>query len=261
MCIRKKILPLLIIGNLFILNCQSQNVNRSVSSDLSDIVPTQNMAIEGLYVNIPKLEILIEYALKKSALVKQQNSHIQVQESERKSKKYEWLDYIRPLAEIKYGSTDYVYIGSQGQSGVVSGDVMTTTRYSIGARIEMSIFDGVDLSRKEKIEQFKVDIEKGRLEDIEHKIRLDIIRMYNELISSQKILAQKSRYKVDQGANLSMATEQFNKSEISLAELARISQMNKEALDEYEIAYRIFSTTWMLLEEMVGVKLQTLIGR
>jgi len=249
----------LFIGSLITISSYSQNVNRSVSSDITDVFPQQNIILDGLTVNIPRLEILIEHAIRKAPLIKQQNDLIRVQENITKSKKYEWLDYIRPLAEIKYGSTDYVYIGAS-QGGVVSGDVMTTTRYSIGARIEMSVFDGVDLSRKEKIEQIKVDVEKGKLEQIEHMIRLEIIRLYNDIIAFQKILGDKSRYKVDQAANMSMATEQFNKSEIPLAELARISQMNKEAQDEYEIAYKNFSTTWMLLEEMVGVKLKTLIG-
>lgn len=257
----KKILSLLFVGSFIFINCYTQNINRSVSSDISDIFPAQNVTIEGIKVDIPSLQVLIEYALQRSPLVKQQNSLIQVQETQRASKKLEWLNYIRPIAEVKYGSTDYVYIGSAGTGGITSGDVMTTTRYSLGARLEMSVFDGIDQSRKVKLEQYKVDVEKGKLEEIEYKIRLEIIREYNNLLSYQKILIQKSTYKVDQAANLIMANERFDKSEIPLAELARISQMNKEALDEYEIAFKNYQTTWMLLEEMVGVKLKTLIGR
>lgn len=256
-----KLLVLLTLSIMIGTLCYGQkNINRSVSQDISESAAGLDNSGQSGSEYIPSLETLIKYAIENSPLISQQNSLINVQNVQLQSKKLSWTDYIKPFAEIKYGSTDYVYIGSN-QGGVVTGDVMTTTRYSIGARLDLSAFDLVDQKKRVLVETYKLDAINGRLDEIKQQIRLTITKSFYDLFSYQRILKDKTDYLVTQLTSLDWIEEQFRKAEISYPEVARVRQILKEARDEKEIAFRNYQNEYMRLQELVGVNFNTLKGR
>ena len=82
-----------------------------------------------------------------------------------------------------------------------------------------------------------------------------ILKQYNALILSQKLLRIKARSFETAKISLQMAEKEFLDGIIPVSEFARLSDIFSGSEIDYETIYMEFLTNYMMLEEVTGIKL------
>jgi outer membrane protein TolC len=212
----------------------------------------QDQTSEFTDLQIPALGQLIESAMEHSPLLDEQDAMIKIREWQLKSSQNEWGRYILFFSEMRYGSIDIIV--SNGGS-ISYGDKSNTTRYNIGTRLQLSIFDALDLKRKNQIAKEQIEFEKFKKTELERMIKDDVIRLWSKLVSYKEIVAINQDHIVAQNSNMFYAEQQYKAGDIPLIEYARIKEISTRADQEYQMAKKEFRETYLLLESLVGVKL------
>lgn len=197
-------------------------------------------------LRIPPLGILIEKALEYSPLLKEQTAMIQMREWQEKSSRDDWARYLLFFSEVRYGSIDLI-VANQNY------DPTNTWRYNVGTRLQLSIFDMMDMKQKNRTIGAQREFEEFKKEDLSRMIKDDVIRLWNKLISYKEIVAINEDHVAAQSSNLFYAEQQFKAGDIPLLEYARIKEISIKAEQEYELAKKEFRETYLLLESLVGV--------
>jgi len=207
---------------------------------------------EDPYSYILPLGQLIDSAYKNSPMLESQKAMIFMRETQRKSAGIDWGRYMLFFSEMRYGSVDII-VGS----GVnyTFDDPQNTMRYNVGARMQLSIFDGLDLKHKRNVANAQVEFEKSKFEELKKLISEDVIRLWNKLIAYKKMLVIGEDQKAVQQSNLFYAEQQFKAGDIPLLEYARIKEISIKAEQDYELTFKEYRETYMLLESLTGVNL------
>jgi outer membrane protein TolC len=210
---------------------------------------------ESENLQIPALGKLIESALLNSPLLNEQDALIKIRELQLKSTRNEWGKYILFFSEIRYGSIDILV----SNGGTVSyGDKSNSTRYNVGTRFQLSIFDVTDQKRKSLIVREQITFEMQKKAELQRMISEDVIRLWNKLVSYKEIVAINEDHIAAQNGNFYYAEQQFKAGDIALIEYARIKEISIKADQEYQLAKKEFRETYLLLESLVGVNLISL---
>jgi hypothetical protein len=200
---------------------------------------------------IPPLGQLIDSAYKNSPMLESQKALIFMRETQRKSAGIDWGRYMLFFSEMRYGSVDIVVWDKE----IYSADPQNTMRYNVGARLQMSIFDGLDLKHKRNVANAQLGFEKSKFEELKKLISEDVIRLWNKLAAYKNILAISEDQRAVQHSNLFYAEQQFKAGDIPLLEYARIKEMSIKAEQDYELTIKEYRETYLLLESLTGVKL------
>ncbi len=212
----------------------------------------QDKTSELANLKIPPLVQLVDSALASSPLLVEQQALINIREWQLKSTKNDWGRYILFFSEMRYGSID-ILVSNGGT--VTYGDRSNSTRYNVGARFQLSIFDVLDLKRKNVIAKEQIEYEKIKKSELERMIRDDVIRLWNKLVAYKEIVSINEDHIASQEGNFFYAEQQFKAGDIALIEYARIKEIKIKADQEYQLAKKEFRETYLLLESLVGVKL------
>ena len=203
-------------------------------------------------LRIPPLGLLIEAGLAFSPLLDEQRALIKIREWQLKSAKVEWGRYVMFFSEMRYGSIDIIV----SNAGTVSyGDKSNSTRFNVGARFQVSMFDLFDLRRKNLIANEQIEFEKFKKAELERMIKDDVIRLWNKLVAYKEIAAINEDHVTAQKGNFFYAEQQFKAGDIALGEYVRIKEISIKADAEYQLAKKEFRETYLLLESLVGSKL------
>ncbi|MBK9392023.1 MAG: TolC family protein [Bacteroidetes bacterium] len=82
-----------------------------------------------------------------------------------------------------------------------------------------------------------------------------MITQYNDVLLKQRILKIKSRNMGNARINMDMVEAEFKNGQIPVSEYARISEMTSSSEADFETARSELTTSVMILEEMVGFKI------
>jgi len=197
-------------------------------------------------LTIPPLGLLIDLALTRSPLLREQTALQAVRESQLASLRNEWGRYLLFFSEVRFGSVDYVVAGINSDN---------TWRYNVGTRLQLSIFDALDQKNKKAMVQAQLDFENHREDELKRMIKDDVIRLWNKLVSYKEIVTINQDHIAAQASNLFYAEQQFKSGDIPLLEYARIKEISIKADQEYELAKKEFRETYLLLESLIGIPL------
>jgi outer membrane protein TolC len=212
----------------------------------------QNQQEGDTVLRIPPLGMLIEAGLAFSPLLDEQRALIKIREWQHKSARNEWGRYVMFFTEMRYGSID-ILVSNGGT--ITYGDKSNSTRFNVGARFQVSMFDLLDLRRKNLIANEQVEFEKFKKAELERMIKDDVIRLWNKLVAYKEIAAINEDHVTAQKGNFFYAEQQFKAGDIALGEYVRIKEISIKADAEYQLAKKEFRETYLLLESLVGSKL------
>jgi len=201
---------------------------------------------------IPALGQLIDSALIHSPLLDEQQALIKIRELQQKSASNEWARYILFFSEYRYGSINILIADGVP---INYGQNSNSTWYNVGARFQLTIFDMLDLRRKNKIAATQIDYEKSKESELKRMIQDDVIRLWNKLVAFKEIVAINEDHIAAQESNIFYAEQQFKAGDIPLIEYSRIKEISIRARQEYQLAKKEFRETYLLLESLIGVKL------
>lgn len=207
-------------------------------------------------LRIPPLGQLIDAALEHSPLLDEQRSMIAIRQWQEKTAKGDWGRYILFYTDLRYGTVDLIV----NNSGAISNGKSNSTWYNVGTRLQLSIFDALDMKRKNGAAREQVKYEESKLLELKRMINDDVIKLWNKLVSYKEIVRVNEDHIAVQQGNILYAEQQYKAGDIALVEYARIKEISVKADQEYELAKKELRETYLLLESLVGVKLTELIN-
>jgi len=231
---------------------QKQTDQNSKQKSSLNLPSRENQFQEYNAPELPSLNSLIQTALINSPLVKQQEAMVSMREWQKKSTDIDWTRYLQLFTEARFGSFDYIYFTGTGGT---TAEIPSTMRYNVGTRIQLNLFDALDQKKKVKAAESILDFEKAKVEESKRLVIDEVIKQYNQVITYREIVAIKSDNLQGQMANMEKMEQKFASGDEDLVEYARIKEIATKAQEEFELAKKEFRVAYMLLENLVGVKL------
>ncbi|MEI6682007.1 MAG: TolC family protein [Bacteroidota bacterium] len=211
---------------------------------------------EDIATKIPPLHVLQDSALATNHYIQFRNLQIVVNYCKLKASQLDWTRNIGIQANVGYGNL-YDYSMNNSSGGTTPSTIATSrneTKYSTALYLNMPI--NTIVGRKNQIKLAKTEIEQAeQMAGVQRdETRQLVIRQYNDLILKQRLLRIKSKSLETGKINLQMVEKEFANGVVSVTEYARITDIVAKAEADYESARMDFLTTYMVLEEIVGMQ-------
>lgn len=236
---------LFIIGLVFIFRLTSIAQNNTGANYLDDHIESK----------LPTLGTLIDSALARNPYVKFRDLQIIVNKYKQKSDQAVWLRNIGVQTDVRYGTFDNFSTNTaEGQNPSLFATRSNQLNYGVGAYIKLPLFDIVNRKYQTSIASAEVDQADKMAEFQRDEVRQLVIRQYNDVILKQRLLKIKSKYYATSKINMEMVEKEFQTGVISIGEYSRISEIVTRTESDFENARIDFVTSYMILEEIVGIK-------
>jgi len=218
-----------------------------------------NPVVDDITLRIPPLEDLIDSAIVHAPLLKSIDADIYIYKYQIKTARREWMQNLY----LDVGANKDLYNGyTYNQSSVGDPYEVVTdqdnNRFAIGASIRMPMDDLWD--RRNRVKTATKYVERSISErDYEtQELRKSVIEQYNKLIINQRILKIANDNQIFMALQMAMAEKEFINGQMTLYELARLNEMNRKAVTDFESARIEFYNAYMILQEIVGIKFNVL---
>jgi len=211
---------------------------------------------EDIQSRLPSLETLIDSAVAHDPYVSFRFKQIYINSCKLHSDQKQWMRDIGFQADYRYGTFDNFSTNtSEGQSPTSFSTTRSESKYGLGAYIKFPLFDIVNRTNQVNLAKGEINQASDMYEMQVGEVRQKVIRQYNDLIVRQKIFQIKTKYLETARMNGLMAEKEFLNGIINVSEYARLASINSQAEADYESAKMDFKTSYMILEEIVRMKL------
>lgn len=236
---------LFILGNMLFF----QFYGVAQSSKESDL-----MKIEIESVLAP-LGNLIDSAISHNPYVRFRDLQIIVNKCKYNADRSQWLRNVGVQADIRHGTFDNFSTNtSEGQNPSLFATRSSQTNYGVGAYIKFPLYDFVNRKNQMNLSHTELKQAESMAEVQRDEVRQLVIRQYQELILKQKLIRSKSKYFETAKVSMAMAEKEFQNGVIPVGEYSRVSEIVNRADDDFETARINFITSYLILEEIVGIK-------
>jgi outer membrane protein TolC len=208
--------------------------------------------------NLPPLGALIDSAMKYYPMLKLRRQAIDAKVANLKSQEISWVKNFGIQSDVRYGTFDiFSTTTAEGQNPAMYATQNTQLNYGIGAFLKIPIYDIVN--RKYQINQAKSELSQAQTmaEAQQSELKQLVIRQYNEVLLKQKLLKIQSKKLSNARINMDMVETQFRNGKIPVDEYVRILDMATGSESNYESAKSEFTVSFMILEEIVGFRINT----
>ncbi|MFH1297945.1 MAG: TolC family protein, partial [Bacteroidota bacterium] len=240
-----------IIGLIFV----STTIVASTFGQTRDTLFVFNPIIDDITLRIPPLDDLIDSAIVHSPNVKAVDAEIYMRKYMIKTARRDILTnfYLDAGLNIWYedGLTHTQSNFGDINSVLANRDI---SGYALGISVRMPLDDLMD--RRNRVKHATKFMEQA-FSEREYQIRLmrrDIIVQYNRLTINQKILKIANDNQIYMSLQMALAEKEFLNGQIGLYELARLNEMNRRAVTDFETSRNEFYNAYMILQEIVGIK-------
>jgi len=203
---------------------------------------------------IPPLHVLIDSAMLHDPGLRMRELQIIINNAKLKGSRIDWTKNVGIQTDVRFGTFDNYSNNVSG--GIPTNNVTTRTemRYGYGAYISLPLFNA--FNRGHQLTIAKTELEQARsLADNERGVLTqEVIRQYNDLVLRQRLLKIKSKSLETSRINMQMTEKGFLSGTISMSEYVTISEAVSRAEADCESARMDFLTSYLILEEIVGMK-------
>lgn len=214
-----------------------------------------NPIVDDITLRIPPLDDLIDSAIVHSPQVKAAEAEIYMRKYGIKSAQREIMTnfYLDAGMNVYYQDA---LTNNQTNLGDLNSVLSNqdVSNYALGMSIRLPLDDLMD--RRNRVKHATKFYEQA-FSERDYQIRLlrsELIIQYNRLIINQKILKIANDNQIYMGLQMALAEKEFLNGQISLYELARLNEMNRRAVTDFEQARNEFYNAYMILQELVGIK-------
>jgi outer membrane protein TolC len=204
---------------------------------------------------LPPLDVLIDSALAHNPSVKFQELQILINNCEVKAQRMQWMRNMGFQTDVRYGTfNNFSTNTAEGQVTDLMASRSNQTNYGIGGYIKFPLFDFAGRKNQINLSQFELEQAKQMAEVQRNEVRQLVIKQYNDMILKHKLFRNKLKYRETSRISMEMAENEFKNGVIPIGEYSRISEIESRADGDYESARIDFITSYLILEEIVGVK-------
>lgn len=214
------------------------------------------LASERFRKKIPSMEALIDSTCKNSPILLSQQANIDINELRLKISKTEWIKNINIESSFQYGMFGNILLNPDAEDPLANSVLSTNkqTRYSTGVSLKLPISEIISRKHEIRIGQEMVDQTRYEKEKLSEELRKLVIIQYNDLLLKHKILLISNNNLQSQNLQLTMTEKEFTNNKVDIGEVARIKEMQSKSEIEFETAKTAFNTSYLLLQEITGVK-------
>lgn len=208
---------------------------------------------------IPPLSALIDSAVANAPSVQFENLKTDYYRYNVKTAKrdiYENLGFNGEIINGRFYFNDY----NQLQDNDFYRSESRRFNYLVGVYLKLPLSSIIDRRNHINKEKKWVEISMARQRQVEKQIRREVIRLYNDLMESQRILEISNDYLQWTYAQMKMAENQFVNGQISLAEMTRLKEFQRRGQTEFAKQKATFKNTYDQLQELVGMKFNKIKG-
>lgn len=247
---RIAVMGLALCGTPAMSHAQQPLSNATASSGTSGIL------FPDLETQLMSLDSIMEIAIANSPYLKYDSAMIDINKMDIKLAKREWQKNFSGF--VNYSKGNQVFL-IQNESMGHQTNLVNGYRYGLNLNIPLTDFT----TRRIKIKQSQSEVEAQmyRKEQTELGLRRQVAQEYNNLIAAQKLLKIKSESLENFKVLKQLGERQFREGTISLEDYALVSDMAVKAEADYELSKSNFKTLYEQFENLIGVKLTTLIRR
>jgi outer membrane protein TolC len=207
------------------------------------------------FLNIPKLEILIDSAIANNGMVNYRLLEIEAKKANIKAKKRNWTRNFGLQADTRYGTfNDFSTITGDNSSVNLASNTQQLN-YNVGLYLKIPIFDIINQRSEVKRARVEIDQAKYLVKFQEDEIKEFVIRFYEDLILSINLFQIQAINLGDARANKEMAEKEFRNGIIPFYEYVRILDITSSIAMEYEKAKSGLLLSKKLLENLTGVEI------
>ncbi len=218
---------------------------------------TFSMLEDDISDYIPPLTALIDSAIIHSPLLKAQDAQIYINKYEIKTAKREWTRNLGLETNIKYGSYDNLQVSQYSEDPENPSAFLATntqTRFSTGIYVKFPFFYLYDRRNQVKIAQEELTQARFDKERMIYELRQLVIQVYNQMLLAQNLVKIHNENSISTDLQVQMAEKMFTNGQLPVSELARLKDIHTRSLINLEQSKSEFQNSFMILEEIVGIK-------
>jgi outer membrane protein TolC len=203
------------------------------------------------------LPILTAAAIKHSAQIRAMEVEKSISEQDIKLAKKAILASVAVASTYAYGNL--VGVGLADPSNPNQIRTSSSSRYSTGVTLGLPLERVVSRSNLIKKQQLAYEHAELARQEQENLMRQQIIQLYQNVLINKKLLTLQQEAYVTVQTNYRLSEKQFRQGQLLLPELTTVSSQLTASAIAQETARNQYETAFMLLEEVVGAKISSLI--
>ncbi len=215
-----------------------------------------NMMTDDIGTMIPPLTVLIDSAVARNPALKSGDLQIIIKKYALKSDKNVWTKNLFLQADLRYGN--YANYSSSTVDNIAVSSTRSELRYGVGGSVKFVVYDFLDRKNQIKMAKTEIDLANSVVEEKKSELRKIVIQQYNDLILKQRLMKLSSKNLETAKINMQLVEKEFLNGVIPLTDYTRISVSISDAEVSFENARMDFLNTYMILEEIVGMKFNLL---
>jgi len=205
---------------------------------------------------LPPLSVLIDSAIVHDSYVQFRRLQVEVNRYKLNATRNQWQRNLGVQSDIRYGTFDNFSINETGgQTPTTFGTTRNEMKYGYAAYLKFPLYDLTSRKTQKKLAQAEIEQAESMAQNQADETRRKVIQQYNNLVLTQRLLKIKSKYYETSKLNLQMTEKEFVNGVIPITEYSRISEIATRAEADFETARMNFTNAYMLLEDLVGFKL------
>lgn len=213
----------------------------------------QNTFFESPTVALP---LLIAAAVQHSAQLKALDAEQGMSEQDIKITKKGILSLVSAGANYSYGNLAGVALADPSNPGQFT--TFSSGRYSTGVGLTIPLDRVTTQGNLVKRAQLNAERNRSLRQERENQIRQQIVQSYQNLLLARKILTIRQEASVTAQTSYRLAEKQFRQGQMPLTDFSAASNQLTEVAVAETSARSLYETSFMLLEELVGTKISTL---
>ncbi|WP_171606159.1 TolC family protein [Limnovirga soli] len=200
---------------------------------------------------LPKL---IDSAIRYSPQLRLYQNKVEYSNATLKTSKNLIFNGLQLLSSYSYGTNI---------SALNAGDLTTqqTSFYNVGVGLRLPVSDILNRKNIISATQSQLNMATAEKDNTIFLIRQDVIRLYQQFKLSHRLIAAASQNKQISEINYNIAEKQFLQGQITVEQLAKVSEVYTKSIVEFETSTNSFQTVYMQLEAYAGVNLSNLITK
>jgi len=233
----------------------------TIKTEVHAQVTSVDATLAKAFASDELLPFLIDAALKNSGEVKKFDKSIQLAEANLKINKNSLYSGLAFQSAYSYG-TNYAAVADA--TAATNFNRLTTTQtgfYNVGVGLQLPLTTLINRKHLVKSARMQMEMFGHEKETATQVVRQEVIRMYQELKLSQKLLAISTNNRQSLQLNYDLAEKEFLQGQMTVEQLSRVLEMNNKAKIEYETTLNMFQTSLMQLETFTGTTLALLLKR
>ncbi|WP_375418931.1 TolC family protein [uncultured Hymenobacter sp.] len=224
---------------------------------LAQTKPAPTESWQTIFFDSPTVALprLTAAAIQHSASLKSLEISKSISQEQAKLARKSLYNIVAVGANYSYGNL-FSFGGNQAPSPGV--EINNAPRYSVNANLSIPLSLLVNRGNTVRIADLSIQSTEAARQDRVDQLRQQVIELYQTVVLARKVLTLQQEALVNARTNYQLSERQFRQGQLTLPEISSANSQLTSASIAQESARNQYDTAFLILEEIVGAKISTL---